>query len=1498
MYPKSILSIFVLFSRFFLTVLSLRGFFVAYLLMIGFKGLAVKILWRLTVYEKKTFFLFMFPGVSKEIYTSFENYRYYPFMTGFDRKAFRNINAPWKTIEATKVFMDEALRVFSAGMSIKWYIDRSDKYIFYYTDRSWVIGIVGSNSDYTFKVIKEILDGKSKQSISRMIPFALIYSNNDDLIKYFIDKAGIYEGLRQIFFENFDLADINRFIWSLKFIRENKLHRFSSLVRAVDVWFGLAFLSNKESTIINILDKSILYFTDNDSRLSAIYEGKNNLDLHIALWCTGFIDYSDGTNIAYDLIKKENPFERRFIGLYYLSFVFKKDSDIFFKLLNDDDIKIAIIAFKIIYSNITVSYGRFPFSELKFTLLENFFDRLDKKKYRFTVIWKWNVIDLNKKSSYRILIKFLGHVPFDRILKYFDKYDAYGRRVVAEHHRKADIYFFIRLVGDKSSSVREVAMDVLSNLRISKKHAFLIAENARNYKDTFSFLKKVGDKLKSSDRQEYLKLLDYKAGKAKDKISVSKRSFTKGFMHYYKDKLSFYNGTEGGAPKISTFKYKTGLATDIVGSLKEFVKQYEDEQITVKHHYMVKQVLLGDARELPDIFSLKKEKVQEIIDEYPMKERWLEWFKKSNYTVQDIFLTYYRHKISWNEKDSIKYIIKSILSYIIYENINERFTGWLIDGIEMDYKKSKLLFRLSGSDKTRIWKDSRFFLNWEKLALNVIERKFCIGDTDAQRLWNLLCWKDRVGASRDYTKRSIPDPNILCLMYEKKVAKKDDFYVNLLDLRGSIGEYGYRFSNNKLGNWIYWQFYDKKIVDNLIRKYPELEEVFNNSWDFIVDDVIHEGEEETPYRNAAHDICYIRGSHYFFKLLSNIHISDLERNKSWYSEQSKYSAISNLLQVSFPYNENIDDFKNRISDYDINLLYAVCLYAPQWADTMENALGIDGFSEAVWWIAAHTKDDKWGIPDSIKKYWEGEVKKRSNLSLEELKDGVADAIWFHKVYQKDVWNKLYKYAKFSSSHAGHARAKLYIDAMLGKFNVGNIEQEITHKRNKDKVRAYALIPLNGDIKRRYKFLKNFYIESKQFGSQRKASEKLAYEKALVNLAGNAGYADSTRMLWSLEDGSYEGLVLSHDSSFAKIVLNDKYSFSYEIKKNDKSLKTFPKELRDLSGYKDFLTKRKELSKQASLIKYSLEDAMIKGIVFTGEELNNYKEHKILSIFLSNLLFVDESHNIVFYDEIKLDKKYRIAHPVDMFDSWDIWQKEVFTRGMKQPFKQVFRELYILSSDETGTVSMRYSGHQVKQNIATSLLRSRGWTVTYEGEVFKRFDDVIVNVVFKKMYFTPGEIESPVIDGIFFMGRDRKILDLSVIDKILFSEVMRDLDLVVSVAHEGGVEPEVHTSTIEMRKALVRESINLLGLNNVSLKDNFCLIDGGLGKYSIHLGSGIVRKRPGSVVFVVPIHSQQRGKIFLPFVDDDPKTADVMTKIFVLANDKDIKDPDILRELKS
>jgi hypothetical protein len=71
----------------------------------------------------------------------------------------------------------------------------------------------------------------------------------------------------------------------------------------------------------------------------------------------------------------------------------------------------------------------------------------------------------------------------------------------------------------------------------------------------------------------------------------------------------------------------------------------------------------------------------------------------------------------------------------------------------------------------------------------------------------------------------------------------------------------------------------------------------------------------------------------------------------------------------------------------------------------------------------------------------------------------------------------------------------------------------------------------------------------------------------------------------------------------------------------------------------------------------------------------------------------------------------------------------------------------------------------------------------------------------------------------------------------------------------------------------------------------------MGEYSVHLGSAVVHRVLSGYLSILPVQSQHRGRIFLPFVDDDPRSAELLAKVLLLARDKDIKDPLILQQLR-
>ena len=335
----------------------------------------------------------------------------------------------------------------------------------------------------------------------------------------------------------------------------------------------------------------------------------------------------------------------------------------------------------------------------------------------------------------------------------------------------------------------------------------------------------------------------------------------------------------------------------------------------------------------------------------------------------------------------------------------------------------------------------------------------------------------------------------------------------------------------------------------------------------------------------------------------------------------------------------------------------------------------------------------------------------------------------------------------------------------------------------------------------------------------------------------------------------------------------------------------------------------ELNDQYSRTRLFLETAMTEESALTAQELRGLLDNPNLRPLAETLIFQSGKRFGMACDDGLKDcdgkvvpwksvKEATVAHPYRLFETktWGKWRGYIFESKIKQPFKQAFRELYLKTDEELDRrETARYAGCQIQPTKAATLLKKRGWRVDwYDGlGKFDRRHKISATLVAEADWFTPADIEAPTLDGVAFYGVD-KIKD---VPDVLFSEIMRDVDLAVSVAHAGGVDPEASHSTMEMRAELLRLTLPMFGLSNVKVEERYALVEGKLASYSVHLGSGVVRQEGGGMLNIVAVHSQHRGKIFLPFVDDDPQTAAILTKVLFLAEDSKIQDPSIVEQIK-
>lgn len=690
------------------------------------------------------------------------------------------------------------------------------------------------------------------------------------------------------------------------------------------------------------------------------------------------------------------------------------------------------------------------------------------------------------------------------------------------------------------------------------------------------------------------------------------------------------------------------------------------------------------------------------------------------------------------------------------------------------------------------------------------------------------------------------------------------------------------------------------------------------------------GEMPTSLTARTMEIARFEGAHHFCNLLAALGKDTFFRGYLYSKNCTKKEALSQLLKRCYPAKEDtpqrLKELLKKTDIRDTRLVEAV-MYAPQWAGFAEEILGWPGLKCGVWFFHAH-------INETFTAEKETETAIYSPISPQQFNDGAFDKNWFFAAYRQlgeKRFQLLYKSAKYITSGSNqHRRSQLYADAVLGRLDADALKAEITEKRNQEKLRCYPLIPIadndHQEALRRYEFIQKFLKESKQFGSQRKESEKKACATAMENLAITTGLMDVNRLMWQMESAKLEHIrplmePMTLDGIQVRLRIDDNGDASLAMEKDGKLIKTVPKTLTKSDAFLALKATVKELKEQKRRSKESLERAMIESTIFDTSEVSSILANPVLSPMVRKLVWV--SDNIIGFPtltdntedrRVALDtltgtltiagNQLRLAHPHDLRTAgvWADYMRLLYEKKWVQPFKQVFREYYPITEDERQerTISRRYAGHQVQPKRTVALLKTRGWTVDYEEGLQKVFykENLIVRMFALADWFSPAEVEAPTLETVEFFDRNTGAnVPLEEIPPVLFSETMRDLDLVVSVAHVGGVDPEASHSTVEMRIAIATELAHLLKLANVSWIGSHAKIHGQLASYSVHMGSGVVHAEGIGAVAILPVHSQARGRIFLPFADDDSKTAEIMSKIILLAEDKKIKDPSILQQLQ-
>lgn len=320
------------------------------------------------------------------------------------------------------------------------------------------------------------------------------------------------------------------------------------------------------------------------------------------------------------------------------------------------------------------------------------------------------------------------------------------------------------------------------------------------------------------------------------------------------------------------------------------------------------------------------------------------------------------------------------------------------------------------------------------------------------------------------------------------------------------------------------------------------------------------------------------------------------------------------------------------------------------------------------------------------------------------------------------------------------------------------------------------------------------------------------------------------------------------------------------------------------------------------------------------------------------------------------------HPINVeSDVVLAWRQWLMEHEIRQPFKQAYREIYLLTDAERNTqvYSNRYAAHILRQHQFNSLCGAKGWKNSLRLMVDDMFPPATktlpqwglraeywvegigdqygtdTNQTGTYLYLTTDQVRFYRVDAVEnrahaggggysaqrWNGRgNAEPLPLEEIPPLVFSEIMRDVDMFVGVASvgndpnwlDGGADVRYRdywhsysfgelTESSKTRKQVLQTLLPRLKIaGQCKLTDKFLVVHGDIRTYKIHLGSGNILMEPNDQYLCI-VPSRRSGemgkdKLFIPF-EGDQTLAIILSKAFLLAEDKKISDPSITRQIK-
>jgi len=293
---------------------------------------------------------------------------------------------------------------------------------------------------------------------------------------------------------------------------------------------------------------------------------------------------------------------------------------------------------------------------------------------------------------------------------------------------------------------------------------------------------------------------------------------------------------------------------------------------------------------------------------------------------------------------------------------------------------------------------------------------------------------------------------------------------------------------------------------------------------------------------------------------------------------------------------------------------------------------------------------------------------------------------------------------------------------------------------------------------------------------------------------------------------------------------------------------------------------------------------------------------------------------------------KLWHPLfEDIETILLWRERIESLELTQPFKQAHREIYLVTDAENQTevYSNRFAAHILKQHQFKALCNARDWTYTLQGmwdswnipqknlPAFGIIAEYAVEMLAGDEQTIAGIPLYITADQVRFRTTEPERLNIRDVPSIVFSEIMRDVDLFVAVTSvandpnwtDGGPHGRFGAywqsysfgdlgEVAKTRRDMISKLVPKLAIaDKLEVGSKFLTVKGQRHEYKVHFGSGNIMIMPSNKYLCIvkaPPHKTM-GKVHLPFTGDNLLTI-ILSKAFMLVNDDKITDRTILNQL--